>query len=75
MTSGEAYDAARLALELGRAARQMRESRGWSQSERARAAGMTRSAVARSEAAGSRTTARAPDAELEVRISPRAPAA
>ncbi|WP_319707834.1 helix-turn-helix domain-containing protein [Nonomuraea angiospora] len=50
--AAEAHDAARLAFELGRAVRQMRESRGWSQSELARAADMTRSAVARFEGGG-----------------------
>ncbi|MEU6711847.1 helix-turn-helix transcriptional regulator [Nonomuraea sp. NPDC046802] len=44
--AAEAYETARLAFELGRAVRQMRESRGWSQSELARAADMTQSAVA-----------------------------
>ncbi|MER7361310.1 helix-turn-helix transcriptional regulator [Nonomuraea wenchangensis] len=60
----------------------MRESRGWSQSELARAADMTQSAVARFEGGGTVPTlpvlerlARALDAELEVRISPRVPAA
>ncbi|MBF8187122.1 helix-turn-helix transcriptional regulator [Nonomuraea sp. K274] len=80
--AAEAYDATRLAFELGRAVRQMRESHGWSQSELARAADMTQSAVARFEAGGTVPTlpvlerlARALDADLEVRISPRAPAA
>ncbi|MFI9839887.1 helix-turn-helix domain-containing protein [Nonomuraea sp. NPDC051941] len=80
--AAEAYDAARLTFELGRTVRQMRESRGWSQSELARAADMTQSAVARFEGGGTVPTlpvlerlARALDAELEVRISPRAPAA
>ncbi|MEU6782385.1 helix-turn-helix transcriptional regulator [Nonomuraea angiospora] len=80
--AAEAYDAARLAFELGRAVRQMRESLGWSQSELARAADMTQSAVARFEGGGTVPTlpvlerlARALDAQLEVRISPRAPAA
>ncbi|MER5997785.1 helix-turn-helix transcriptional regulator [Nonomuraea angiospora] len=80
--AAEAYDAARLAFELCRAVRQMRESRGWSQSELARAADMTQSAVARFEGGGTVPTlpvlerlARALDAQLEVRISPRAPAA
>ncbi|MEV0626479.1 helix-turn-helix domain-containing protein [Nonomuraea wenchangensis] len=80
--AAEAYDTARLAFELGRAVRQMRESRGWSQSELARAADMTQSAVARFEGGGTVPTlpvlerlAKAPDADLEVRINPRAPAA
>ncbi|MFI6906784.1 multiprotein-bridging factor 1 family protein [Nonomuraea sp. NPDC050394] len=78
----EAYDAAHLAFALGRAVREMRESRGWSQSELARAADMTQSVVARFEGGGTVPTlpvlgrpARALDANLEVRISPRAPAA
>ncbi|MFI6389122.1 helix-turn-helix domain-containing protein [Nonomuraea sp. NPDC050540] len=79
--AAEAYDAARLAFQLGRAGRQMRESRGWSQSEPARAADMAQSAVARFEGGTVPTLpvlerlARALDAEPEVRISPRAPAA
>ncbi|GII52994.1 hypothetical protein Pth03_13830 [Planotetraspora thailandica] len=80
--AAEAYEATRLAFELGRAVRQMREDRGWSQSELAAAADMTQSAVARFEAGGTVPTlpvlerlARALDAELQVRISPRAPAA
>ena len=47
-----AYDATRLAFELGAAVRELRESRGWSQSQLARASGMTQSAVARFEAGG-----------------------
>jgi ribosome-binding protein aMBF1 (putative translation factor) len=78
----EAYEAARLAYELGRAVRAMREQRGWSQSDLAREAGMTQSAVARFEAGGTIPTlpvlerlARALDADLEVRLTPRVPAA
>ncbi|SEL54978.1 helix-turn-helix domain-containing protein [Nonomuraea pusilla] len=80
--AAEAYDAARLAFELGRTVRQMRESRCWSQRELADRADMTQSAVARFEAGGTVPTlpvlerlAKALDADLEVRISPRAPAA
>jgi transcriptional regulator with XRE-family HTH domain len=48
----EAYDAARLAFELGAAVRELRERRGWSQSQLAQASAMTQSAVARFEAGG-----------------------
>lgn len=80
--AAEAYKAARLAYELGRAVRVMREARGWSQNDLAREAGMTQSAVARFEAGGTVPTlpvierlANALDAEVEVRLTPRAPAA
>jgi ribosome-binding protein aMBF1 (putative translation factor) len=46
------YEAARLAYELGRAVRELREQRGWSQTTLAQASGMTQSAVARFEAGG-----------------------
>jgi ribosome-binding protein aMBF1 (putative translation factor) len=75
----EAYQAARLAFDLGRTVRQLREKRGWSQSDLAKAAGMTQSAVARFEAGGTVPTlpvlqriARAMDAELTVQVTPRA---
>ncbi|WP_239395551.1 helix-turn-helix transcriptional regulator [Frankia sp. CiP3] len=74
----EAYQAARLAFELGRAVRQLRQQRGWSQTELAHAAGMTQSAVARFEAGGTMPTlpvldrlADALDADLIVRVTPR----
>jgi ribosome-binding protein aMBF1 (putative translation factor) len=78
----DAYDAARLAFDLGRAVRDLREQRGWSQSQLAEAAGMTQSAVARFEAGGTVPTlavlermARALDVELSVRFTPRTVAA
>jgi ribosome-binding protein aMBF1 (putative translation factor) len=74
----EAYDAARLAFELGAAVRELRLAQGWSQAELAAAAGMTQSAVARFEAGGTVPTlqvlariARALDADLTVRVAPR----
>ncbi|WP_019632374.1 helix-turn-helix domain-containing protein [Actinomadura atramentaria] len=78
--AAEAYDAARLAYELGRAVRALRDERGWSQNELAEAADMTQSAVARFEAGGTIPTlpvlerlARALGAELVVQF--RTPAA
>jgi transcriptional regulator with XRE-family HTH domain len=78
--AAEAYEAARLAYELGRAVRELREQRGWSQSQLAQSAGMTQSAVARFEAGGTVPTlavlerlARAFEMELDVRfVSPKA---
>jgi len=77
-----AYDAAKLAFDLGRAVRELREQHGWSQAQLAEAAGMTQSAVARFEAGGTVPTlpvlerlARALDVELSVRFTPKAPAA
>jgi ribosome-binding protein aMBF1 (putative translation factor) len=74
-----AYEAARLAFELGRTVRELRERAGWSQSELAARAGMTQSAVARFEAGGTVPTlpvlerlACALDAHLAVEITPRA---
>jgi ribosome-binding protein aMBF1 (putative translation factor) len=78
----EAYEATRLAYELGRTVRAMREMQGWSQNDLARKSGMTQSAVARFEAGGTIPTlpilkrlARALDADVEVRLTPRTPAA
>jgi ribosome-binding protein aMBF1 (putative translation factor) len=78
----EAYDAARLAFELGRAVRELRERRVWSQSQLAQASGMTQSAVARFEAGGTVPTlpvlerlAAALDVSLNVSFEPRDAAA
>lgn len=78
----EAYEAARLAFELGAAVRELRLAREWSQAQLAAAAGMTQSAVARFEAGGTVPTlavlgriAAALDAELTVRVGPRTGAA
>ncbi|MET8776148.1 helix-turn-helix transcriptional regulator [Nocardia sp. NPDC050713] len=74
----EAYAAAKLAYQLGRTIRQMREGRGWSQTTLAQAAGMTQSAVARFEAGGTipslpvlERLAGALDADLVVEVKPR----
>ena len=73
----EAYAAARLAFELGRSVRELRQQRGWSQTQLAEAAGMTQSAVARFEGGGTVPTlpvlerlAQALDVELAVRFAP-----
>ncbi|MET7965415.1 helix-turn-helix transcriptional regulator [Micromonospora sp. NPDC005305] len=78
----EAYAAARLAFEIGQTVRELRERVGWSQTQLARTAGMTQSAVARFEAGGTVPTlvvlerlARALDMRLDVRFSPIADAA
>lgn len=80
--AAEAYDAARLAFELGRAVRELRERRRWSQAQLAKAAGMTQSAVARFEAGGTVPTlpvlerlAAALDVSLSVSFEPRDAAA
>lgn len=74
--AAEAYDAAKLAFELGVSVRQLRERRGWTQARLAEAAGMTQPAVARFEAGGTIPTiqvlerlANALDARLEVRLT------
>lgn len=77
-----AYDVPRLAYELGRSVRDMREDRGWTEERLAAVAGMTQSAVARLEAGGTVPTipvlgrvVRALDVELVVRLVPRGSAA
>lgn len=74
----EGYAAAGLACELGRAVREMRERRGWTQAQLADASGLTLPAVARFEAGGRVPTipvlerlASALDAELVVRLNSR----
>jgi ribosome-binding protein aMBF1 (putative translation factor) len=76
--AAEAYLATKLAYELGRSVRALRERRGWSQTELARAAGMSQSSVARFEAGGTVPTlpvldrlARALDAQLTVSVTAR----
>lgn len=76
--ASQAYQATQLAYELGRTARALREQRGWSQTELARAAGMTQSAVARFERGGTVPTlpvlerlAQALDVDLVVQMNPR----
>jgi transcriptional regulator with XRE-family HTH domain len=78
----EAYEAARVAFELGKAVRELRERRGWSQAQLAKASGMTQSAVARFEAGGTVPTlvvlerlAAALDVSLKVEFEPRDAAA
>ena len=78
--AAEAYMATRLAFELGRSVRTLREAKGWSQTELAGRTGMTQSAVARFESGGTVPTlpvlerlARALEVELVVQL--RAPAA
>lgn len=77
----EAYEATRIAFELGRTVREVREERGWSQAQLAEASGMTQPAVARFEAGGTVPTipvlerlAHALDLELVVRLAPRSAA-
>lgn len=77
--AAEAYEATRIAFELGQKVRLLREHKGWSQSQLARAAGMTQSAVARFEAGGTVPTlpvlerlARALNVRLEVKFAPSA---
>lgn len=80
--AAEAYEAARLAYELGKEVREIREQRGWTQARLAEASGMTQSAVARFEAGGTVPTipvlerlAHALEADLVVTLHPRTSAA
>jgi ribosome-binding protein aMBF1 (putative translation factor) len=80
--AAEAYDATRLAFELGKTVRELREQRGWTQAQLAEASDMTQPAVARFEAGGTVPTipvlerlARALGVELVVRLAPRSSAA
>ncbi|HEV7827454.1 MAG TPA: helix-turn-helix transcriptional regulator [Pseudonocardiaceae bacterium] len=75
--AADAYDAARLAYELGWQVRELRVQQGLSQTELARRAGMTQPAVARFEAGGTVPTlpvlerlARSLGAELTVQLAP-----
>jgi ribosome-binding protein aMBF1 (putative translation factor) len=77
-----AYQAAKLAHELGCNIRELRTQRGWTQSQLATAAGMTQPAVARFEAGGTIPSllvlyrlAAAIDADLTVQLTPRGHAA
>lgn len=77
--AAEAYEATRIAFELGEEVRHLRERNGWSQSQLAHAAGMTQSAVARFEAGATVPTlpilerlARALDRKMDVRFTPNA---
>ena len=75
----EAYNAARIAYELGRTVRQLRDQRCWSQTELARAAGMIQSAVACFKVGGTvpaqparpRPAGPPLDADLIVQVTPR----
>lgn len=80
--AAEAYDATRLAFELGKTVRELREQHGWTQTQLAEASDMTQPAVARFEAGGTVPTipvlerlAHALGVELVVRLTPRSSAA
>ena len=75
--AADAYEAAKLAYQLGVVVRELREAKGWSQTQLAREAGMTQPAVARFEAGGTIPTlpvlqrlARALDADLTITVTP-----
>ncbi|GAB3438449.1 helix-turn-helix domain-containing protein [Actinophytocola sediminis] len=78
----DAYETARLAFELGKAVRELRERHGLTQAQLAAAASMTQPAVARFEAGGTVPTlpvlerlAKALDAKLVVRLAAQTSAA
>lgn len=78
----QAYEAARLAFELGKAVRELREQHGWTQAQLAEASAMTQPAVARFEAGGTVPTipvlerlAHALGVELVIQLAPRSSAA
>jgi transcriptional regulator with XRE-family HTH domain len=80
--AAEAYEAARLAFELGATVRRLREAHGWSQNQLAVAASMTQPAVARFETGGTVPTlpvlarlAGALGADLTVNLAPKGTAA
>ena len=79
--AADEYEATRLAHELGRAVRELREQHGMSQTQLATAASMTQSAVARFEAGGTVPTlpvlerlAHALGVQLNVGFTPKAAA-
>lgn len=78
----DAYEAARLAFELGRSVRELRVQQGWSQTELAREAGydpvgggQVRGRGYGADAAGAGAVSAALGVELAVSFSPRAAAA
>lgn len=80
--AADAYEAARLAFELGAKVREIRLEKGWTQEQLASAAGMVQPTVARLEAGGTVPTlpvlqrlAHALGTELSVTISPHRHAA
>lgn len=76
--AAEAYLAAKIAFELGRRVRELRQQHEWTQADLARITGMTQSAIARFEAGGTVPTlpilyrfAEAFDADLAITVNPR----